>query len=139
MSKRSAFKTHQRVREGIEGKRRVQLHVMETQTQRIANLVAARLKDLVNQLVDDVLDQRGYTQTKLGRPHDVEDLYTDGGREDSGPPTEVSQEPDGRPDSEAPGVVEKERCPGCGEKFSVESIVFLKDKNCWGCKCGWNG
>lgn len=62
MSKKSQFKINQRVREGIEGQRGVQLHVMRTMTEKIADIVAVKLKNLVIQEVHDELERRGYSQ-----------------------------------------------------------------------------
>jgi hypothetical protein len=60
MSKRSAFRANRRVREGIHGQRRVQLHVMQTQGAKIAKLVAQNLQALVKEEVENELTRRGY-------------------------------------------------------------------------------
>lgn len=100
MSKRSQHKLNQRVREGTEGRRRVQLHVMRTQTQRIADRVAAQLQVLIAEEVTNELDRRGYRD-----------------REDGMPFIGVSQEFGAKADTETPEPVEKEasknKCPHC--------------------------
>jgi hypothetical protein len=97
MSKRSTFKIHQRVKEGVNGKRRVQLHVMRTQAQKISDLVAAGLKSLIAEEVANELSRRGYRD-----------------REDGMPFVAVSQESGTETDSEAPGPMEETTCPKCG-------------------------
>lgn len=62
MSKRSQFKINQRVREGDEGKRRAQVHVLQTLTGALALKVADNLRTLVTEEIGHELDRRGYTQ-----------------------------------------------------------------------------
>lgn len=101
MSRRSEHKVNQRVREGVESKRRVQLHVIQRQTEKIADLVAGSIKTIVNEAVRDELDRRGYTDYP-----------------DCRQTPEVSQEPDGQSSSETPEPVEeavkKYHCRYCG-------------------------
>lgn len=60
MSKRSAFKTRQRATEGILGRRKIDSHILQTRTERMAELVALSLRSHVTQEVCRELDRRGY-------------------------------------------------------------------------------
>ena len=119
MSKRSTHRLNQRVREGVEGKRQVQLHVMQTQTQRIAELVAAQLQGLITEEVANELDRRGYRN-----------------REDSGPPAGVSQEAGAKADPETPGVMGK-TCPACCRSKVIEDPWFEDSIVCPNCHSNW--
>jgi hypothetical protein len=83
MSKRSTHRLNQRVREGENGKRRVQLHVMQTQAQKISNLLAAKLKDLIAEEVANELDRRGIRDRKVshdvsGNEHEIRSIHGKG-------------------------------------------------------------
>lgn len=90
MSKRSTHRLNQRVREGVNGKRRVQLHVMQTQTQKIAELVASNLKGLIVEEVANELDRRGYRDQK-----------------DNSSPATMLQKPRAGADAETPEPMEE--------------------------------
>lgn len=60
MSQRSAFKTRQRAKEGIVGLRKIDAHILQTRTRRMAELVAISLKTQVAEEVCRELDRRGY-------------------------------------------------------------------------------
>lgn len=62
MSKRSQFKINQRVREGIEGRRRVNLYVLKREAEKIADLVGAKVKEMIVTEIANELDCRGYPQ-----------------------------------------------------------------------------
>lgn len=62
MSKRSAFKINKRNREGVESQRRVQAHVIKTQTLKLASQVSANLEAAVKETVEKELDRRGYPE-----------------------------------------------------------------------------
>ena len=60
MSRRSAFKTRQRAKEGILGRRKIDSHILQTRTAKMAELVALSLRAHVKQEVCSELDRRGY-------------------------------------------------------------------------------
>ncbi len=109
MSKRSVFKVNKRVREGVEGQRKVQLHVMRTQTERIAEMVGARVRELIQDEVAAELNRRGYPN-----------------QQDNRSVVEVIQDAGSPPDQEVDGVVEDTNiypvCPDC--------LFYVKDCSC---------
>jgi hypothetical protein len=64
MSKKSAYKIRQRIQGGIERERKVQFHVMKTQTEKIADLVGEKIRSLIVEEVSNELDRRGYPDRK---------------------------------------------------------------------------
>ncbi len=140
MSKRSQFKINQRVREGDEGKRRAQMYVLRTLTEKVADIVAAKLKNLVIQEVHNELDRRGYPQeTQACDRGGVLDSQPptpglDKEREDTVPPVEKTPEGEGCPSKT---VEEGDLCPSCGKDKVIRDQVFSNKIICPNCQSNW--
>lgn len=148
MSKRSQFKIHQRVREGVEGRRRVQLHVLRVLTEKVADTVAAKLRSLVIQEVHNELDRRGYNDTEKETHGDIR-----GNLVVSTPPINVSQGTPKDREETPPQVAEREECPRvppreeelppacpyCFEPMHFHPAPDEEDDHGWSCQlCGYS-
>ena len=61
MSKRSAHSVKNRARNGVQSNRRIDAHILEARTVRLAQLVAKSLKPIIKQEVRDEFDRRAGT------------------------------------------------------------------------------
>ncbi len=67
MSKRSAHSVKNRVKAGTQSNRRIDAHILEARTVRLAQLVSKSLKPIIRQEVRDEFDRRTFTTEETDR------------------------------------------------------------------------
>jgi predicted HTH domain antitoxin len=73
MSKRSAHRVENRSKGSVQDQRRLDAHILQLRTEKIALAIASRLKPMIQEEVKNELDRRGYTGKTATNPDKVVD------------------------------------------------------------------
>ena len=141
MSKRSQFKINQRAREGVQGQRRAEMHVLRVLTAQLALRVATNLREQVIEEVGHELDRRGYAQEAQASDQGslsnrkLTASILEGVRESTySTPTET---PEGEGCS-SETVREDEVCPSCYKENTIKDPNFSDKILCPNCQSNWD-